>query len=307
VEGPSLRRLIERAVGEEAVAFEDASRGCDHRVTVVRTARGRSLVVRVRTAGDIGLRDEAWAIEQCARAGARVPAVRLIAALETASGPVEAMVQEAVPGRALSEVGGGLDPRRLAHVLAQAGEQLAAIHGVAAAGFGRRRGGAWDFATWDEYAAARAPDPAAPARALQAAGLPPREWETALAAAWAARRRCDRPVLCHMDLSFEHIFVDGDLRLTGVIDFGDFEGAPREVDLAFFALGEGHAALQMLLAAYRRAAGPLPADFPRNLDAACVHLAAGDLADDGGEDAESREWMAGVLRGALQRWVAAGG
>ena len=39
-----------------------------------------------------------------------------------------------------------------------------------------------------------------------------------------ARYHCQEPVLCHGDLSMDHVFVDDDLQLCGIIDFGPSQG-----------------------------------------------------------------------------------
>lgn len=46
-----------------------------------------------------------------------------------------------------------------------------------------------------------------------------------------------QPVLCHGDLGQDHIFVDANLTLTGVIDFGEFQGGLPIVDFARLSLG----------------------------------------------------------------------
>lgn len=220
------------------------------------------------------------------------------------------MVQDVAPGRALCEVVDTLDARQLAYVLDQAGEQLATIHAVAVAGFGRYHlGQGWDFTAWEAFAGRTRPDPASPADLLRGAGLSPRELAEAMA--WMAEGehyRCDAPVLCHMDFGAEHIFVDDTLHCSGVIDFGDFEGGPREMDLAFFELERGHGDCRRLLRGYGRITGALPADWTRRLDLTCVRLAWADLVHEGSKpDGEPAEWMVGVLRAAMRRLAARGG
>src|SRR5919197_6255781 len=50
---------------------------------------------------------------------------------------------------------------------------------------------------------------------------------------------CDAPVLCHGDYLPEHIFVDGALRVCGVIDFGDYEGNHPVHDFAVMRMSGG--------------------------------------------------------------------
>lgn len=45
----------------------------------------------------------------------------------------------------------------------------------------------------------------------------------------------DPPVLCHGDLSPEHVFVDADLRVVGLIDWGQWYAGSAGTDLAGLA------------------------------------------------------------------------
>ena len=58
---------------------------------------------------------------------------------------------------------------------------------------------------------------------------------------YGAHFGCDQPVLCHGDYLPEHVFVDADLNVTGVIDFGLYQGEHPIFDLAVMAMG-GHGA-----------------------------------------------------------------
>jgi aminoglycoside phosphotransferase (APT) family kinase protein len=60
----------------------------------------------------------------------------------------------------------------------------------------------------------------------------------------------DVTVLLHGDLHFRHVLVDGDARLTGVIDWGDASVGPCGVDLALYWSAFSDAEREAFLAAY---------------------------------------------------------
>lgn len=49
---------------------------------------------------------------------------------------------------------------------------------------------------------------------------------------------CDSPVLCHGDYTPDHVFINDNLRVCGVIDFGDYQGNHPVHDFAILRLWE---------------------------------------------------------------------
>ncbi|GAB4469455.1 MAG: hypothetical protein OHK0029_42100 [Armatimonadaceae bacterium] len=65
-------------------------------------------------------------------------------------------------------------------------------------------------------------------------GIPKAEVDSALSLLELYRESfvCEHPVLCHGDFLPEHLLVDDDGTLTGVLDFGEFQGSTPIHDLA---------------------------------------------------------------------------
>ena len=75
---------------------------------------------------------------------------------------------------------------------------------------------------------------------------------------------CSPPVLCHGDLGPAHVFVDEDMILSAIIDFGQTHGGPPIVDFMHLSLARP----ELDLAAVRRGypdMGVVGDDFDRRL------------------------------------------
>jgi aminoglycoside phosphotransferase (APT) family kinase protein len=124
-------------------------------------------------------------------------------------------------------------------VLVQAGAALAAIHSVPVGGFYKRHDdGSWDFPDWDGLMRAAVRDRTAEMPLLLSAGFTEPDL-AALRATLETHRDdypCSQPVLCHGDFSPEHWIVDAGPNLSGVIDFGEFQGGPPITDIAYLSM-----------------------------------------------------------------------
>ena len=250
-----VRELVRRAAGGQAhiEAIERVVRGYDSEVYAVTCDGGRQLFAKFRRHGGASYAQQAWAIERARAAGAPAPEVLLLDTVENGDERLEALVERAVPGRPLIDVLPRLDAATRRRVFAQAGVALRQIHSVRVGGFYRRHAdGSWDFPNWDAIMESHLRERTAEAPLIEQCGFSERDVAQMLAMLADGIRsyRCDDPVLSHGDFLPGHLFVDDDLRLTGVIDFGEFSGgAPigdllvlrmdyPEIDLAW--LGEGY-------------------------------------------------------------------
>jgi Ser/Thr protein kinase RdoA (MazF antagonist) len=87
-------------------------------------------------------------------------------------------------------------------------------------------------------------------------------------------------VLCHGDLSLKHIFVisdpgDAAVRVSGVIDFGDWKSGAPVHDLAVLRVREPQLDLASLLAGY---GAPADRAYRRRLDLHTLMIALGSLS-----------------------------
>jgi aminoglycoside phosphotransferase (APT) family kinase protein len=213
-----------------AVAMRHQIRGgVDSEAWSVTTTRGQQLIVRISRHRNVAA--ECWAIDRARQAG--FPAPRVL----WAEGAVS--VQERVPGRALSDLPDVPADRRRS-LLGRVGRLLARLHRIETTGFGSLDAqGRGPFATWDEFVLHEAPRFASlpspdGARVRLESNLVERalrELTDHLAVFAAAPSR-----LLHADVALDHIFVDENVELTGVIDFGDASAGDPAFDVARWAV-----------------------------------------------------------------------
>ena len=97
-------------------------------------------------------------------------------------------------------------------------------------------------------------------------------------------------MLCHGDLSPKHIFVTGDgsegeaVRVSGIIDFGDWQPGLPVHDLAVLRVRGPRLDLPPLLAGY---GAPADETYRRQLDLHTLNIALGSLAFGVDEDDQS--------------------
>ncbi|NIP26422.1 MAG: aminoglycoside phosphotransferase family protein, partial [Phycisphaerae bacterium] len=145
------------------------------------------------------------------------------------------MVQRKLPGTALSDRQKSLTQQELQAVFRQAGEILSKIHSIKVNGFYKRQAdGSWDFATWQKVMISALKDRAAEKTFILASGFSEIEFNVMLGLLkkYKDEFACDQPVLCHGDFLPDHIFVDDHLVISGIIDFGEFQGGPPIHDFA---------------------------------------------------------------------------
>ena len=234
-----ILNLVTEATGQQAVSREKITQGYDNEVYRVCTDQSEVFVVRIRRYGGAAFEQEAWAIDQCRQVGVPVPEIYLVTSQVIEDQACEVMVQSKVPGRALSTIQSKLQPDDLARIWAQVGEALSLMHRIQVGGFYQRHAdGQWDFPTWETIVQAAQRDRMAELPLLMMAELTAEEIDTlaAILNDWPAALTDPQPVLCHGDLGPNHLFVDSALKLTGIIDFGEFQGGQPILDFAILAM-----------------------------------------------------------------------
>jgi len=297
--------VARRAVGRDPVGLTRVASGSENEVYRVDCARPPACFVRIRRYGDVNFSDEAWAIENFRQAGVPAAPVMLLDKISCGGSPLEVMVQEEAVGRPLSDLLATIEASALPLVFARVGEVLARMHSVRVAGFGRRcSGGTWAFATWCSFVMAKAETVARAEEQILRAGFPRDAVEFAIATlrAMPGEFPCSAAVLCHGDLVPEHIFLNDELNVSSVIDFGQIQGGPPLTDFVHLSFLRPSADIESVRSGYAHSA-LTPHLFDRQLHLhrllfllPCVaHITAmGDTAADKTPDA------AGQLRKTLE-------
>jgi aminoglycoside phosphotransferase (APT) family kinase protein len=227
--------IVKRATGQQGITREKVAHGYDCEVYIVHTRQSDDVVVRIRHHGGAPFAEEAWAITQCRTVGVPAPEVLLVEMITIDGQPREVMVQRRVPGRALSEIERTLTPDQRAEVWRQAGAALGAMHSILVGGFYKRHSdGSWDFPDWKNISEQSIVDRTSEKPLLIQAGFRADEVDRLLRMLEDGQMLFadEQPVLCHGDFLPGHLFVDDDLKLCGVIDFGEFQGGAPILDFA---------------------------------------------------------------------------
>lgn len=233
---------------------------------------------------------EAWAYEEAAAHGLRVPAILAV------SEDPELVLIESLDGQSLWPE--GTSTRTKGSAWRRAGAELRTLHETSVSGFGpllidsgsvRGESDAWcPFATFTrDVGLARLVD-AGYLDAKHAAQLERRYEEAAPLMAWPDGR------LLHGDLEGGHVFVDAAGDYRGLIDFGQAQAGDPRWDLARVPLWDGEDALDALLDGYGRdtlGAGDRELLFPLYLLAFVVRFAV-RLIDQVGQEDNIREHLA---------------
>ncbi|MFZ4659427.1 MAG: phosphotransferase family protein [Caldilineaceae bacterium] len=230
--------LIQQVIGDEPISLEKLVRGYDNEVYAVQTRQEHDYIVRLRQHGGAGYAEEQWAIQRSRAVGVPAPEICYVGLLTVGDQHKPVMVQRRVPGRPLAEVYATLLPKERGHIFRQVGALLSKLHTISVGGFYKLNpGDIWDFPDWESIDQANRQDRTAERPQLLTAGLREEEIDAIFAITLADNPPIDRqPVLCHGDLGPDHLFVDNELNLTGVIDFGEFQGGLPVVDFARLSL-----------------------------------------------------------------------
>lgn len=249
---PDLVSLVQRATGSKVAASERLVRGDENEVHRVELTDGAVVYLRVAFPGTppSKLRHEAWAMGQARDGGVPVPDVLATDRVDTPDGERTTMVLRAADGRELQAVLTSLDSRTRAAVMTEVGRVLRTLHTIPMPGAGVPN----EHDVWADPVAHRngyVEDRLATTERLPAAGLTPAEVSQVVD---LLERSADfpvgEPVLCHGDVSPVHVFVDVDLHVVGLIDWGLWHADSAASDLASLTRTSTKADLDAILAGH---------------------------------------------------------
>jgi Ser/Thr protein kinase RdoA (MazF antagonist) len=271
---PVLDELVRRAVGARIERVDRTVEGYENEVYRVRCADGQDVVIRIlrfgRFRGDPAkAAGEAWAIGVVRAAGVPAPEILLLDAARIDGTDFPVMVQRTVPGQPLADVIDQLSQRQRYDVLAEIGGLAAQMNGIHV-----DHDDDWPTVMAGELAARRAER-----EQILAGGHSAAQFDRMmdLLEEYVRDYPCARWVLCHGDLSPKHIFVTGDgddVRVSGIIDFGDWRPGPPVLDLAVLRVRGPDLDLPPLLAGY---GAPTDETSRRRLDLHTLNIAMSSL------------------------------
>lgn len=251
----TLAALVTQMTGRAATALEPLAQGESTAAYRVTTREGDDLIVRVQKRGVTGFAEEAWAMRRCREVGLPVPEVYGVSRVGTDT-PADAMVMAAARGRSLADVMASLSQAELAQVFSGVGKALGKMHEIPVSHFGWLReaedGSEGESNTdWTAFARALLAARQEDAPPLEQAGLTRAEVEGLLGIVSSLQDLpYAQPVLCHGDLGADHLFVDDDLNLVGIIDFGLAQGGRSSLDVGVLQMFHPEVELAWLAEGY---------------------------------------------------------
>jgi len=232
----TLNEIVQKAMGAPIEQVTRINKGQSNEVYCIDLKEG-SVVLRIAKGCDDDIfAIERWAMQEVSRRGVPVAAILAQGSVVDGDAVIYYQIQAKLTGEPLDSLlaQGKVGRNRSERLTEQAGKLLAAIHAVPTFGWGRittpHHG---TYGSFEKRLLALQGDAEQFDKALaqfHALGVPRFEevWQGLRdLGAFAVRN----PVLLHYDLTPDHIFVDGDDSITGVIDWGAIQSGDPIRDL----------------------------------------------------------------------------
>lgn len=268
---PVIAELVECAADRPIASVERILSGDEYEVHRARLTDEKVVYLRVTWPGTPPgkVHHEVSAMEQARAGGVPVPEVLAVQSIESDQGERTAMVVAEAAGRQLKHVIPSLSAERRSQVMAEIGRTLAILHAVQMPGPGVPQ----DDGRWPDYQTERRrylDRVLADTRYLGPAGVPTAEVARVINILERSLPESveEDTVLCHGDVSPEHIFVDHDLHVVGLIDWGMWHSGPTASELAGMAMRTRKADLDDIISGHGLTVG---ADLSRDI---CWHTIA---------------------------------
>jgi aminoglycoside phosphotransferase (APT) family kinase protein len=246
-----LALIIKTVMNEDIAEVQPVKQGYANDVHSVKTKSGQEVIVRIQQQGVTGFEQEAWAMSHARSLGVSVPEVYDVRQFEIAGEPHDVMVMQKVDGNPLSEVQ-RLEPPQLQDVCKQLGSMLEKLRNITINGFGfLKENQQGEFTQWQSYVETTLHSIKSDLPYLVKAGLSEKETLQMLDIASEMNLQDNqKPVLCHGDIGFDHLFVNDKLELVALIDWGLCKGGSYALDVAVFLMYHPDIELSWLLQGY---------------------------------------------------------
>jgi aminoglycoside phosphotransferase (APT) family kinase protein len=220
-----LNKIVRKAMGANIERVTRINKGQSNEVYFIDLKDG-SFVLRLARGFDYDIfAIERWAMQEVSRRGVPVAGILAQGSVTDGDEVIYYQIQEKLTGEPMDSplAQGKIGRDRAERLTEQAGELLAAIHSVPTSGWGRIiKPAHGTYASFEKRMLALQEDAEKFDKALaqfSALGVPRFEavWQKLH---YLASFAIHKPVLLHYDLTPDHIFVDSDDRITGIIDWG---------------------------------------------------------------------------------------
>lgn len=275
---PVVVDLIERETHGSVHELRRLTLGDENEVYQARLSDGSAVYARIRRPGEDTFEPEIWAMERAGSAGVPIPHVLAVDEIVTEGGPRSIMLIAESPGRRLAELLPVLRGPQRYCALTNVGRVLAVVHTVTTPGVSRPDpNGSWP----DVHEARQAfIDERTDQRPhLVTAGLTAVEVQSVIEQIGRSpdTPATTDPVLCHGDLHAGHVFVDDDLEVRGIIDWGLWHGGSTIGELGAISMLYEPSDVDAILGGYGMNRDDQPA-LGRRLALSVINQAIGHIA-----------------------------
>jgi len=221
----TLKEIVHKATNTTIERITRINRGQSNEVYFIDLKEG-SIVLRIARGFDYDIfAIEQWAMQEVSRRGVPVAAILTQGSMVEREEVIYYQVQKKLTGEPMDSLlaQGKIGRARSERLTEQAGELLAAIHSVSPFGWGRittPNHGTYESFEERVYALQEDAEKFDNALAQFNALEVPRFEDVWQGLCYFASFVVCEPVLLHYDLTPDHILVDSDDRITGVIDWG---------------------------------------------------------------------------------------
>jgi len=263
-----LNSVIEKGTGYSALHTSRIIKGESNEVYDVTLSNGSEVIVRINRKEADRFDREKWAIRQCANAGIPVPEVLYISSFQHEGSELAISIQTKLNGKSIRDIeqSGSLSKERTMSILKQAGAYVGMLHSIETNGFGRIDGnGKGRYLSDWEQVCELIQNEDSYVTAAQRNNIDSHKISKIIEILRdRTHEYTDTPRLQHADLGPDHIFVDKDDKIIGIIDFEGVAGGDPIRDFArWHYLYQKNMPIDWLLAGYPK--NLIPLNFEQRL------------------------------------------
>ncbi len=235
----TLQKILVKVSDSPITESHKITLGESNEVFSVTTEDNTEYIVRIFHGEDTKFEKEQWAIEECKKVGIPVPEVFLVDSLVVDSKPLQISVLSKLPGVPLNQIPNITTPEAQAELIAllhQVGEVLAKIHSIEMHGYGRidkeHRGQHETIEDLLREVKAYLDNIITPALLNRPEDLEAVKRAFEILKRKSTNLQTSSPRLIHNDFAPDHILINDEGMISGIIDFESANAADPLVELA---------------------------------------------------------------------------
>lgn len=235
-----LYTFIEKNLNLHPVSRHKLIQGYANEVYKINTKEERSIIVRIGRQGEGNYLSESWAIGEAKKVGVPVADILFVGTIQESGKDYPIMIQTFIEGEPLIDFLQSANKEDLRKAYSDLGRLMYKLHSVGLPGFSTRLNtGQWACSSWGEMISKNIERRQAEEDLFLGAGFTKKEFGLMVSMLLRYKELPDKSVLCHGDLGPDHIFINKEFKVVGLIDFGMFQGNSPVVDFFYIFINDG--------------------------------------------------------------------